>query len=34
VIVIGADEAILVLDPINEQSVVTIAEQLEFAPRP
>jgi alkanesulfonate monooxygenase SsuD/methylene tetrahydromethanopterin reductase-like flavin-dependent oxidoreductase (luciferase family) len=30
----GADEAILVLDPINEQSVVTIAEQLEFAPRP
>ena len=28
----GADEAILVLDPISERSVVAIAEQLGLAP--
>jgi alkanesulfonate monooxygenase SsuD/methylene tetrahydromethanopterin reductase-like flavin-dependent oxidoreductase (luciferase family) len=29
----GADEVILVLDPINENSVVTVAEQLRLEPR-
>jgi hypothetical protein len=29
----GADEVILVLDPINERSVVIVAEELELDPR-
>jgi alkanesulfonate monooxygenase SsuD/methylene tetrahydromethanopterin reductase-like flavin-dependent oxidoreductase (luciferase family) len=30
----GADDAILVLDPINERSLVTVAEELALNPRP
>ena len=30
----GADEAILVLDPINERSVAAVAEALALAPHP
>jgi hypothetical protein len=30
----GADEVILVLDPINEHSVAAVAEELALNPRP
>ena len=32
-VTVGADEVILVLDPINERSVVTVAEELGLDPR-
>jgi alkanesulfonate monooxygenase SsuD/methylene tetrahydromethanopterin reductase-like flavin-dependent oxidoreductase (luciferase family) len=30
----GADEVILILDPINERSLITVAEELALNPRP